>query len=109
VNVDKCFNFQQFRRLAKKRLPGPIFHYIDGAADDEVTYRRNTQAYEEVDLVPNVLADVSPRPRASRLSARQSVRPRCSSSTFEEEIERAMKLMGARSVAELGRDNLRRR
>ena len=58
MNVDDCFNFRQFRRLAQKRLPGPVFHYIDGAADDEVTYRRNTEAYEEVDLVPNVLADV---------------------------------------------------
>ena len=27
---------------------------IDGAADDEVTYRRNTEAYELCDLVPNV-------------------------------------------------------
>jgi isopentenyl diphosphate isomerase/L-lactate dehydrogenase-like FMN-dependent dehydrogenase len=40
-------------------LPGPIFHYIDGAADDEVTYRRNTEAYERCDLVPNVLAGVT--------------------------------------------------
>jgi len=39
-------------------LPGPIFHYIDGAADDEVTYRRNTEAFERCDLVPNVLAGV---------------------------------------------------
>jgi L-lactate dehydrogenase (cytochrome) len=46
------------RLLAKQRLPGPIFHYIDGAADDEVTYRRNTQAFEDCDLVPNVLAGV---------------------------------------------------
>ena len=46
------------RRLAKQRLPGPIFHYIDGAADDEVTYRRNTAAFEDCDLVPNVLAGV---------------------------------------------------
>ena len=58
MNLKDCYNFQQFRRLAKKRLPGPIFHYIDGAADDEVTYRRNTQAYEDCDLVPNVLAGV---------------------------------------------------
>jgi len=49
---------QQFRRMARKRLPGPIFHYIDGAADDEVTYRRNTEAYDSCDLVPNVLAGV---------------------------------------------------
>lgn len=58
MNLDDCFNVQQFRRLAKKRLPGPIFHYIDGAADDEVTRRRNTRAYEDCDLVPNVLAGV---------------------------------------------------
>jgi L-lactate dehydrogenase (cytochrome) len=51
-------NIQEFRLLAKQRLPGPIFHYIDGAADDEVTYRRNTSAYDDVDLVPNVLAGV---------------------------------------------------
>ena len=46
------------RLLAKQRLPGPIFHYIDGAADDEVTYRRNTSAFDDCDLVPNVLAGV---------------------------------------------------
>jgi len=58
MNLDQCYNTQQFRRLARRRLPGPIFHYIDGAADDEVTYRRNTEAYEECDLVPSVLAGV---------------------------------------------------
>ena len=58
MNLDQCYNTQQFRRLARRRLPGPIFHYIDGAADDEVTYRRNTDAYEECDLVPSVLAGV---------------------------------------------------
>jgi len=58
VTLADCCNTQQFRALAKARLPGPIFHYIDGAADDEVTYRRNTAAYETCDLVPNVLAGV---------------------------------------------------
>jgi len=58
VSLKQCFNTQQFRKLAKRRLPGPIFHYIDGAADDEVTYRRNTEAYDQCDLVPSVLAGV---------------------------------------------------
>lgn len=58
MRLNQCHNFADFRTLAKKRLPGPIFHYIDGAADDEVTYRRNTEAFEDVDLVPNVLAGV---------------------------------------------------
>ncbi|MCJ8324270.1 MAG: alpha-hydroxy-acid oxidizing protein [Rhizobiales bacterium] len=58
MNVNSCFNYQEFRKLAKKRLPSAIFHYIDGAADDELTYRRNTSAFDDVDLVPNVLAGV---------------------------------------------------
>lgn len=58
MRLARCHNFQDFRALARRRLPGPIFHYIDGAADDEVTYRRNTAAYEACDLVPNVLAGV---------------------------------------------------
>ena len=56
--ADQCHNFHDFRRLAKQRLPGPIFDYIDGGSDDEGTYRRNTAAYEDCDLVPNVLAGV---------------------------------------------------
>lgn len=58
MNISDCHNVNDFRALAKKRLPFPIFDYIDGAADDEVTRRRNTQAYERCDLVPNVLAGV---------------------------------------------------
>lgn len=58
MRLKDCHNSDDFRRLAKQRLPGPIFHYIDGAADDEVTYRRNTEAFEACDLIPNVLAGV---------------------------------------------------
>ncbi len=56
--INSCHNVRDFRKLAKKRLPGPIFHYIDGAADDEITYRRNTEAFENCDLIPNVLSGV---------------------------------------------------
>jgi L-lactate dehydrogenase (cytochrome) len=58
MNLKNCHNFQDFRTLAKKRLPGPIFNYIDGGADDEVTYRRNTSCFDDCDLVPNVLSGV---------------------------------------------------
>ena len=57
-SINNCHNVKDFRNLAKSRLPSPIFHYIDGAADDEVTYRRNTEAYDQCDLVPNVLTGV---------------------------------------------------
>ena len=58
MRLTDCHNFQDFRKLSKKKLPAPIFHYIDGAADDELTYKRNTSSFDEVDLVPNVLAGV---------------------------------------------------
>lgn len=58
MRLSDCHNFQDFRRLARQRLPGPLFNYIDGAADDEVTYRRNTASFERCDLVPNVLRGV---------------------------------------------------
>jgi L-lactate dehydrogenase (cytochrome) len=58
MRLSDCHNFHDFRRLAQRRLPGPLFNYIDGAADDEVTYRRNTESFERCDLVPNVLRGV---------------------------------------------------
>src|SRR5256885_2742907 len=58
MRLRDCHNFHDFRTLAKRRLPGPIFNYIDGAADDEVTYRRNTASFERCDLVPNILRGV---------------------------------------------------
>ena len=58
MRLGDCRNFHDFRSLARRRLPGPIFNYIDGAADDEVTYRRNTESFERCDLVPNILRGV---------------------------------------------------
>jgi L-lactate dehydrogenase (cytochrome) len=58
MRLSDCHNFHDFRELARRRLPGPIFDYIDGAADDEVTRRQNTASFERCDLVPNVLRGV---------------------------------------------------
>ena len=58
MRLKNCHNYHDFKNLARKRLPSPIFNYIDGAADDEVTYRRNTSSFDDCDLVPNVLNGV---------------------------------------------------
>ena len=58
MRLKNCYKTSDFRLLAKRRLPSPIFHYIDGGADDESTLQRNTAAFDSVDLVPNVLAGV---------------------------------------------------
>ncbi|MGH7210002.1 MAG: alpha-hydroxy acid oxidase, partial [Acetobacteraceae bacterium] len=58
MRLGDCYNFRDFRKLAKRRLPGPIFDYIDGGADDEATLRHNTASFERCDLVPNILCGV---------------------------------------------------
>lgn len=58
MRLGGCYNFHDFRALAHRRLPGPIFNYIDGAADDEATLRQNAASFERCDLVPNVLRGV---------------------------------------------------
>ena len=58
MSLKNCYNFEDFRKLAKKRLPSPIFHYIDGGADDETTLKRNTNSFDDCDLVPNILRSV---------------------------------------------------
>ena len=56
--LKNCHNSKDFRDLAKQRIPSPIFHYIDGAADDEITLLQNTKSFEKCDLVPNILRGV---------------------------------------------------
>jgi len=59
MNLKDCHNIEDFRKLAKKKLPSPIFHYIDGGADDEITLKRNTDSFNTCDLIPSVLNNVS--------------------------------------------------
>ena len=58
MSIKDCYNIEDFKKLAKKNLPAPIFHYIDGGADDETTLKRNTDSFLKCDLIPNILASV---------------------------------------------------
>ena len=59
MGIGNCHKVMDFRPLAKRRLPAPVFHYIDGGADDEWTLRRNTDAFDDYELLPAHLSDVS--------------------------------------------------
>jgi L-lactate dehydrogenase (cytochrome) len=59
MNLLRCHNVADLRRMAKSRLPAPMFHYIDGGSDDEWTLRRNTTAFDDYELLPNYLRDIS--------------------------------------------------
>ena len=55
----RCHSIADLRQVAKRRLPRAVFDYADGGAEDEVTERRNSAAFQRYDLVPKVLVDVS--------------------------------------------------
>ena len=59
MKLRHCNNVMDFRLLARRRLPTPVFHYIDGGADDELCLRRNTDAFADYELLPSQLSDVS--------------------------------------------------
>ena len=59
MRIGKCNNLMDFRAIARRRLPAPVFHYLDGGADDEVALARNTQAFDDYELLPSQLSDVS--------------------------------------------------
>jgi L-lactate dehydrogenase (cytochrome) len=101
MRLHDCYNFHDFRRLARKRLPGPIFDYNDGAADDEVTYQRNTEAFGTCDLVPNVLrgvekVDLSVTVMGQRLALPVYCSPTALQRLFHHEGERAVAAAAAK-------------
>jgi len=97
MRLSDCHNVEDFRRLAKRRLPGPIFHYIDGAADDEVTRRRNTEAFDTCDLVPNVLAGVETVDMSTSVMGNKINMPLMLSPTA---LQRLFHWQGERAVAQ---------
>ncbi len=58
MNLEKCHNQSDLRMAAKKRLPSPIFNYMDGGSDDEWTLKRNTLAFDDYELLPRYLRNV---------------------------------------------------
>src|SRR5210317_2117241 len=56
--LDKALNIEDLRKIARRKLPKPLFNYIDGGADDETNVCGNTHAFDAVKLVPEYLVDV---------------------------------------------------
>ncbi len=57
--LNKALNIEDLRKIARRKLPKPLFNYIDGGADDESNVCGNTHAYDAVKLLPEYLIDVA--------------------------------------------------
>ena len=57
--IQRADSIAALRELAKRRIPRPIFDFIDGGADEEITLARNLSDFRRVELAPRVLRDVA--------------------------------------------------
>ena len=101
MRLSDCYNFHDFRTLARRRLPGPIFHYIDGGADDEVSLRNNSQCFERCHLLPRVLRgakelDLSVRVMGQKLAVPFYCSPTALQKLFHHDGEEAVAKAAAR-------------
>jgi len=56
--LERAFNIEDLRRMARRRLPRAVFDFFDGGAEDELSLRENRAAFERLRLLPKVLVDV---------------------------------------------------
>ena len=57
--LNRAADVGDLRAMARRRLPGGIFDYIDGGAEDEISLERNVSGYGRIEFRPRVLRDVS--------------------------------------------------
>ena len=96
--LSDCHNIDDFRLLAHRKLPFPVFHYIDGAGDDEITKGRNTSAFDDCDLIPNVLVGVEEIDTAVTVMGKTTPLPLMLSPTA---LQRLFHWHGERAVAKV--------
>lgn len=67
MQLRKCNNIADLRWLARRKLPSPVFQFLEGGADDEVTLNINSACFDEFGLIPRCLVDVSEVDLSTRL------------------------------------------
>lgn len=59
MSLSKILSLDDFERAARRHLPGPVFAYVSGGVEDNLSMRDNRAAFDEIGFVPRVLVDVS--------------------------------------------------
>ncbi|PWL34037.1 MAG: alpha-hydroxy-acid oxidizing enzyme [Marivita sp. XM-24bin2] len=59
MGLDRAASIEDLRRRAKRRIPRFAFDLVDGGAENERNMQRNSSAFEDVELTPRYLIDVS--------------------------------------------------
>ncbi|MGA7538006.1 MAG: alpha-hydroxy acid oxidase [Steroidobacteraceae bacterium] len=71
----RALNIADLRAIARRRVPGFVFEYLEGGGEDETTLRRNREAFAALRFVPQTLIDTSARSLATSVLGRPSAAP----------------------------------
>src|SRR3546814_11145444 len=74
-----ALTIDELQRQAQRRLPKPIYDFIDGAAYDEATKVANRQAFLSLRLRQRVLRDIAVRDHGTTILGQNSSMPAMSS------------------------------
>jgi (S)-mandelate dehydrogenase len=74
-NFARALNIADLREIARRRIPGFAFEYVEGGAEDEATLRRNREAFAALRFVPQTLIDTSGRSLETAVFGRRSAAP----------------------------------
>src|SRR5438309_1580153 len=73
--LSRALNIADLREIARRRVPGFAFEYVEGGAEDEVTLRANRDALERLRLIPQTLVDTSARHQRAAILGRPANSP----------------------------------
>jgi len=54
-----CHDIADLRATGRRLIPRPVFDYVDGGADEELSLRANTEAFRQFQFQPRTLVNVS--------------------------------------------------
>ena len=74
-DVRRALNIADLREMARRRVPGFVFEYVEGGAEDEVTLRCNRESFERLRLIPRTLIDTHGRHSRIQLFGQESGAP----------------------------------
>jgi L-lactate dehydrogenase (cytochrome) len=73
--LKRAVNLQELRLIARKRVPKAVFDYVDGGANDEISYQRSAETFSKVQFHARVLRDVSKIDLTTKIAGKESSLP----------------------------------
>lgn len=73
--LDRCYNIEDVRQAARRRLPRGVFEFIDRSTEDDLALMRNRAGFRRLQIAPRPLVDVAQRSTEATLLGKRFSMP----------------------------------